>query len=254
MRSKKNISWTPTPTFLYRNYLYKKIVKSLPRNSFFLDVGAGNGDFLHSLADLGLKGEAIDISHDAVLFAREHLSGKKGIKIKLANVFTYRPRRKYDVAFCFEVLEHVRDDMGAIQKISNLLKERGAFVLSVPAHKSLWSKIDKVKGHYRRYEKAELIAKLEEAGFRVVSINTYGFPFLSLVRKLTSSGSFVKSRTQHLGRDARGRESSIQEEYTPRLKMLATNLILLYPFFKIMDLFTKTDLGFGYLAMAVKDK
>ncbi len=252
--TKKNISWTPTPTFLYRNYLYRNIAKSLPKDSFFLDVGAGNGDFLRALSTLGFHGESIDVSRDAVFFARQHLGRAKGITIKLGDIFTYKPKRKYDVVFCFEALEHIRDDTGAMRKIFNLLRPGGVFVLSIPAHKSLWSTIDTMKGHYRRYEKVELKEKLEKTGFRVTSLYTYGFPFLSLLRRLSNSGKFVKSSTQHLDKDARGRESSIQEEYSPKLKLLATNPLLLYPLFRIMDLFTRTDLGFGYLAMAVKDK
>jgi len=253
-RTIRTFSWTPTPTFLYRNYLYRNMVKSLPKGSFFLDVGAGNGDFLRSLSGLGFKGEAIDVSQDAVSFAKERLGRAKGIKVKLADIFTYRPTRKYDVAFCFEVLEHIGDDKKAMQKIFNLLNPGGIFICSVPAHQSLWSKIDEVKGHYRRYEKVELKSKLRKAGFRVTSIYTYGFPFLSLLRRLSDSGKFVKSKTQHLDKDARGRESGIQEEYDPKLRKLVTNPILLYPFFKIMDLFTKTDFGFGYIIIATKDE
>ncbi len=82
MAHKKTLSWTPTPAFLYRNYLYKNLAKTLPSSSFFLDVGAGNGDFLRGLAKLGLKGESIDVSKDAVAFAKEHLKGAKEVTIK----------------------------------------------------------------------------------------------------------------------------------------------------------------------------
>lgn len=248
----KNVNWVPTPTFLYRNYLYTKIAKKLPKNTYFLDVGSGNGAFLKTLSGLGLKGESIDSSKDAVEFAKKQHKDLQGIKIKHGNIFIYKPPRKYDAIFCLEALEHIKDDQLAIKKIYNLLKKGGVFVMSSPGHMSEWTKMDEIKGHYRRYERKELKEKYKKANFKIEVLYTYGFPFLWMLRRITGTGKFIKSFTQHLDKESRGKESSIQEEYNPKLKNIVANPYLLYFPFKIMDLFLNTDLGFGYLVVAKK--
>lgn len=246
--------WLPTPTFLYRNYLYRRIVNKLPKEGYFLDVGTGNGDFLISLSKMGFRGESIDPSRDAVSIAQKKVQGNKNISVKLGNIFTYKPDRKYNVIFSFETLEHIKEDQKAMTKIFELLKPGGIFVMSVPAHMSEWSPIDEIKGHYRRYEKNELSNKLKKAGFDITSFYSFGFPFLYLVRKMSSGGKYIRTKTMKAGKDEKGRESSIQLEYEPKYRFIATNKYLLYPLFWIMDMFIKTDLGFGYIVVCRKNK
>lgn len=244
--------WVPTPTFLYRNYLYKKFSQVLDKNSYFLDVGAGNGEFVKYLLKQGFKGDYIDISEEAVKIARGQLNGAKGINIKQADIFTFKSNKKYDVIFSFETLEHIKNDQLAMKKIYQLLKPGGTFLMSIPAHMSEWDKMDEIKGHFRRYERKELKEKLEKAGFLVETILSYGFPFLWILRRITKTGRLIKSFSKNLSKDAKTKESSIQQEYDPRLKSLVTSPLILYPMFKIMDLFIKTDLGFGYIALSKK--
>lgn len=248
------LNWTPTPTFLYRNYLYRKIASKLPRKSFFLDIGCGNGVFLNYLTDLGFVGEAIDISQEAIDFAKKQLKNPKAIKIKLEDLFKYKPEKKYNIVFCFETLEHIGKDEEAIKKIFSFLKPGGYFICSIPAHKKEWSKLDELKGHFRRYERGELRKKISNAGFKVENIYSYGFPILWIFRKISSSGKLLRSNSKNQGKVKRTKESSIEEEYNPKLQFLVKNKFLMYPLFKIMDLFLETDLGLGYLAVAKKPK
>lgn len=250
--SKREVTWVPTPSFLYRNYLYKKIAQTLPKNSYFLDVGAGNGEFLKVLSKMGFRGESIDISKEAVLHAKKELKGVKNVSAKWGNIYNFKSNKKYDVIFCFETMEHLENDLLAMKKINGLLKNGGIFVMSAPAHMSGWSKMDEIKGHYRRYEQREIKAMHKKARFKIKNIYTYGFPFLLLIRQISGTGKFIKSFTQHLDKDSRGEESSIQQEYNPALKELITNPLILWPLFKIMDLFISTDLGLGYLVVAKK--
>ncbi len=67
----------------------------------------------------------------------------------------------------FDVLEHVPGDVAALRDIRELIESRGALLLTVPAHSSLWSYFDQASRHCRRYERAELQSKLEEAGYVV---------------------------------------------------------------------------------------
>ncbi len=222
-----------------------------PKHSRFLDVGSGNGDFVKKLLSLGYTGESLDYSHKAIEFMKKHLGSSKGIVIRLGNIFTYRPVKKYDVVFSFEVLEHVKEDAKAMMKIYSFLKPGGSFVMSVPAHMALWANVDVLKGHFRRYERKELKNKLEKAGFVVHSIWCYGFPFLRLIRFFSSSGEFIKSNIPGLKSQKTG-ESSIQQEYNPIFAPIISSPLVTIPLFAIMNLFLNTDLGLGYIVVARK--
>lgn len=247
-----NTDWIPTPAFLYRNYLYKKIVNRLPKDSFFLEVGTGNGALLNYLVKSGFKGEAIDISLEAIEIARILLGERDNGIIKHTDLFSYNTKKLYDIVLCFETLEHIENDTFAMRKIYELLKPGGTFVLSVPAHEREWSSIDELKGHFRRYEKHDLRDKLRSSGFQINEMYSYGFPVLWLLRKISSSGRFLQTKSKRRDMREKTEKSSIEREYNPKLQFLVNNKLILFPLFKLMDLFLKTDLGIGYIAVARK--
>jgi glycosyltransferase involved in cell wall biosynthesis len=75
--------------------------------------------------------------------------------------------RRLDTIVCLNVLEHVEDDRGALRRLFASLGPGGCLLLLVPAHEWLFGALDGALDHHRRYERASLVAKLEEAGFRV---------------------------------------------------------------------------------------
>lgn len=82
---------------------------------------------------------------------------------------------KFDSAVCFNVLEHVEDDRAALANLRRLVVPGGNVLLIVPAHPWLYGALDESVGHFRRYERHELQAKLQEAGFEVVRCLYYNF-------------------------------------------------------------------------------
>jgi hypothetical protein len=76
-------------------------------------------------------------------------------------------------------LEHIEDDEATLQHFFSILPSGGRVVLIIPALKPLYGTIDKVIGHYRRYEQAEIEEKLRTAGFQIEKMqffNTLGIP------------------------------------------------------------------------------
>ena len=63
---------------------------------------------------------------------------------------------KYDTVICINVLEHLKDDNLAIQKMKELLKPGGKLIIMVPALQKLYCSLDENVGHYRRYDKGDL--------------------------------------------------------------------------------------------------
>ena len=72
---------------------------------------------------------------------------------------------RFDTVVCFQVIEHIEDDAGALAAMRRLLKPGGRLVLMVPAHEGLFGSLDKALGHFRRYGREELGKRLTAAGF-----------------------------------------------------------------------------------------
>jgi SAM-dependent methyltransferase len=73
----------------------------------------------------------------------------------------------FDLIVAAEILEHINDDQGALKEWNRVLKRGGQLVLTVPLHSELWTAFDRMVGHVRRYEPADLQDKLERARFRL---------------------------------------------------------------------------------------
>jgi hypothetical protein len=65
-----------------------------------------------------------------------------------------------------DVVEHIEDDVAALEAMAKRLKPGGTILITVPAHQWMWSAHDVVNHHKRRYSKATLIAALERAGLK----------------------------------------------------------------------------------------
>ncbi|MEY4680215.1 MAG: hypothetical protein RLZZ276_1864 [Pseudomonadota bacterium] len=74
------------------------------------------------------------------------------------------------VAFIYSinVLEHVVDDGAVLQALRGKLRPGGRLLVYVPAFRILWTDMDDLVGHVRRYRRGELVGRVEAAGLRVL--------------------------------------------------------------------------------------
>ena len=77
---------------------------------------------------------------------------KNDKKIKVENKYIYNLVKKFDVILYLHVLEHIKDDHYEIKAAIQRLKRNGSLIILVPAHNKMYSNLDKIVGHYRRYE------------------------------------------------------------------------------------------------------
>jgi SAM-dependent methyltransferase len=71
----------------------------------------------------------------------------------------------FDSVMCFNVLEHIADDAGALDAFRAQLRPGGTLLLLVPAHPALFGSADRMLDHERRYRKSVLRELLAEHGF-----------------------------------------------------------------------------------------
>jgi 2-polyprenyl-3-methyl-5-hydroxy-6-metoxy-1,4-benzoquinol methylase len=65
---------------------------------------------------------------------------------------------RFDTILYVDVLEHIEDDRSELERSAARLRPGGHVIVLAPAHQSLYSAFDKAIGHFRRYDKASLLA------------------------------------------------------------------------------------------------
>ena len=174
--------------FVARNRLIGWLAKKYcPGNANYLELGCGTGYVLQMLNRLfpGWTVFATEAQPEGISFARSRVS--EGVEFLQMNACAIPFKSEFDVIGAFDVIEHIRDDVTAIQQIYSALKPGGMFLVSVPQHMFLWSKFDEIGCHFRRYSSKELESKLKQAGFHIVfssSFNSLLLPLMMLSRYL----------------------------------------------------------------------
>lgn len=146
-----------------------------------LDLGCGTGVVL---AELGQVAPAVgfDFSLLALNYCRERSLSRLVQGNAEALPFV---GGSFDAIVALDIFEHLCDDGAAFMESCRALRDGGLLVLSVPAFMKLWGPHDVALMHFRRYRRAELKKKLEEAGFEVrfASYSVFLlFPVVAIVR------------------------------------------------------------------------
>ena len=171
--------------FQARKKIIDQIISSinLKKKKNILDFGAGSGVNLDMLRKHGL----VDI-HEQNKYARAVI--KKERKIK--NLYSTLKIKKnfYDLILLADVIEHVKQPKELLKDLKKFLKKDGHILITVPAYQFLFSKKDKVLGHYRRYNK-ELL-KTELSGFKVENISYFNTFLCIPIIIMTMLNKFLK--------------------------------------------------------------
>ena len=82
---------------------------------------------------------------------------------------------EFDAVGAFDVIEHIDREADAIAEMRRALAPDGVIFLTVPQHPWLWSRVDEIDDHKRRYRRGELSAKLRDSGFSVLCDTSFMF-------------------------------------------------------------------------------
>jgi len=81
---------------------------------------------------------------------------------------------QFDSLFCLNVIEHIKDDVLAMQNCSKLLKSDGNLIILVPAYQTLYNEFDRQLEHYRRYRISSL-ERIFPSQFQVIHKQYFNF-------------------------------------------------------------------------------
>lgn len=68
------------------------------------------------------------------------------------------------------VLEHIKDALGALRNFKDALSSKGRLVLLVPQGPYLYSPLDHAVGHIKRYTRQTLLDELTASGYQIEKI------------------------------------------------------------------------------------
>lgn len=160
-----------------------------------IDVGCGWGVNLQALEEAGYPCIGLDISRQILQLIDQP-------KRRLVEADLNQPppasRELFAGALLLDVIEHIDDDRGTIQRIAPLLKPGGKLVVSVPALPELFSEFDQIQGHRRRYLPETLRAAFADTGFEVEKIFWWGawmIPVLRGMRRKNADKKLAAAKT-----------------------------------------------------------
>lgn len=165
-----------------RNRLLKNIINkySLKFNKTkLLDIGCGTGAFIKEIKDndnLIITGS--DIYLKGLIYAKKKLPDVKFIQFDATKG---RLNKKFDIVTAFDVIEHIDDDIAFISNIYRMTNSGGYFIVTVPQYMFLWSSLDEIIKHKRRYSKKELLSKLQQQKFIISYCSSFLFILFPLM-------------------------------------------------------------------------
>jgi SAM-dependent methyltransferase len=169
-----------------------------------LVMGCGSGEFAALLARAGMSVKAVDVDPLAVqLTAATALRLGVTLATEVASLEDFQDESTYDVVAATDVIEHIADDGGAVERLIHLLSPEGRLVITVPALPALFGYHDRALGHYRRYTLSSLRTLLRGRA-AIERVRYYGF-FLIPVAFLVSRLFAMPYPVQAVGNAERGR-------------------------------------------------
>jgi SAM-dependent methyltransferase len=170
--------------FRWRNALIWHALAAVGTPEALWDVGAGNGVVAKYLQSNGITTVAIEPGRSGARSAARRGVGEV-VCASLEDL--YLPGESLPAVGVFDVLEHLERPDALLEQVHRVVRPGGLLAVTVPAFPALWSDVDVVSGHCRRYRRPELKRLLERSGFDVVYLS-YQFvaavPPLAILRTL----------------------------------------------------------------------
>jgi SAM-dependent methyltransferase len=155
------------------------------RQLAMLEIGCGVG---------GVVAEMRRFSHLTLTASEIYLQGLRFARSRFPDVdfiqldATDMPfRSEFDIVGAFDVLEHIQADDRVMEGVHQALRPGGLFIAMVPQYQWMWSTLDEVVCHKRRYSRPGLLRQLRDHRFEVVfcsSFVTALFPAMAASRLL----------------------------------------------------------------------
>lgn len=183
----------------FNQWMYETVAANLiPGN--VLEVGSGIGNISKVFLDAGYQLTVSDIRENYCGYLEENLSHYPNLKdiVKLDLVHpefekvyaTYLGQ--FDNLYALNVVEHIEDDVLALDNCRKLVRPGGRIVILVPAYQALYNTFDENLFHFRRYTRTTLSRVFFKN--KLTILKAFHFNFIGILGWFFS-GSILKKET-----------------------------------------------------------
>lgn len=184
--------------FIARNELIVGLAQRyFPNARCYLEIGCGNGTVVQALerARPWDRIVASDLHPRGLAYARARLP--QSVEIAQLDACAIPAEAAFDLIGAYDIIEHIADDEAVLRSVHRAIAPGGGVLIAVPQHPALWSRVDEVGHHQRRYRRGEMEHKLERNGFTIMFSSSYTSVLLPLMAL-----SRLKTRFLPAGHDA----------------------------------------------------
>jgi SAM-dependent methyltransferase len=151
------------PDLFNEHFARYAFAERLGRGQRVLDLGCGTGYGAAEMARTAVSVTGVDVSGDAVAYARAHFSRPNLSFVQGSCIQLPFEAKCFDVAIAFELIEHLAEWRLFLQEVRRVLSPSGAFVVSTP-NKSYYAESRGQAGpnpfHEHEFEPEELLREL----------------------------------------------------------------------------------------------
>jgi len=159
--------------WLGRRKIIENLIESqinLSKKLSIVDLGCGFGANISMLRQYG-DVLGLDMHREAIDQIKRQWEGSVNVR---EWVFPEKINEKFDLIILADVLEHIPLDKKMTSWIYDHLKYGGYAIVTVPAYKFLWTQMDDVVHHLRRYNKKQLVDLFKDK-FEIKKFSFYNF-------------------------------------------------------------------------------
>ena len=172
----------------YNNYVFNLILARI-NGERIADFGAGYGNFCLFLKSKKTDVVAVAVNEKAIQKLEEsHIPNYKNLE---------ELKVKYHTIVSLNVLEHIDDDLKVLTEMSKYLDTDGKIILYLPSSQIIWSELDELVNHKRRYSR-KLIKKLAVGANleinQIISVDFVGWAVILLSKLLPIKMDFSKNK------------------------------------------------------------
>lgn len=238
-----------------------------------LEIGCGDGFYLHLLSNLMISLEitGVDIDKNALKSAKKNLRSKK-IKLLYGDVLKKLPfgASKFDKIIMSEVCEHLEDDVMGLKEARRLLKKNGLLVITVPNknYPFFWDPVNWVLQHFfnthiksgfwagiwnqhlRLYTPEDLVKVVKKAGLKVLKVKSLTYwciPFNHNLMNLAARGLHSGKLDEFMARAINKFEEGAKRPFYIDFAFRVVNWVD-----KLNDLYQPSKKGVGVILVAKK--
>ncbi len=182
------------------NNTWYKMIHMVPEGSEVLDIGCSAGGFGEALQrERGAIVDGVDITSADVKQAQKRLRKAWVMDIEADTL----PDKRYDVVVFADVLEHMKNPVGVLQRVKSLLKPDGIVIFSIPNMAHISVRLQLLEGsfnysetglldytHLHFYDETEVRRIFNDASYDIQKFDctTFDYPEKLLKEKLSHLG------------------------------------------------------------------